>query len=264
MKKIHAFGCSLTAQHNWKYMNDCVDGPFKSEGDAGHDVYSILQEKTPHEWNYNGIDMSSYAICNGSHNMQLIQYANGVHHKTIKQKDIIIWQITDWTRHGVRCENRYGREENLTNYDENGRVMGILRDKNIYTNTDITMATNKEMPKDKNPSILPISKNLKQQVAYSRSNDEAMYEQTWAINGIKRNNNKLIVLFGWDLCFPGESKNVIVKFLKENNIDYIRESIFDWTIKTGYSQSITNHPDRKGYRGFTRKKLMPKLQELGW
>ena len=251
MKKIHAFGCSLTAQHNWKYMNDCEDGP--------------LKEKTPHEWNYNGIDMSSYAICNGSHNMQLIQYANGVHHKTIKQKDIIIWQITDWTRHGVRCENIYAREENLTNYDENRRVVGILRDKNIYTNTDITMAslgTTRDIIEYNN--IIGISKNLKQQVAYSRSNDEAMYEQTWAINGIKRNNNKLIVLFGWDLCFPNESKNVIVKFLKENNIDYIRESIFDWAIKAGYSQSITNHPDEKGYRGFTRKKLMPKLQELGW
>ena len=31
MKKIHAFGCSLTAQHNWKYMNDCEDGPLKEK-----------------------------------------------------------------------------------------------------------------------------------------------------------------------------------------------------------------------------------------
>ncbi len=250
MKKIHAFGCSLTAQHNWKYMDDCEDGP--------------LNGKAPHEWKCGGIDMSSYAISGGSHNMQLIQYANGVHHNTIKQKDIIIWQITHWKRHGVRCENSIDREENLTNYDENGRVFALLQDKNIYTNRDITMASFSLFENQLNSSILPISNNLKRQVAYSRSNDEAMYEQTWAINGIKRNNNKLIVLFGWDLCFPGESKNVIVKFLKENNIDYIRESIFDWAIKAGYSQSITNHPDEKGYRGFTRKKLMPKLQELGW
>ena len=55
-----------------------------------------------------------------------------------------------------------------------------------------------------------------------------------------------------------------MKFLKNKDIDYIEDSMCEWSIINGHDINDTNHPTDEGYLGFTRKKLMPKLQELGW
>ena len=76
MVRIHAFGCSLTAQHRWRHLQ--------------------------------GVDTTSYAVPGGSHNMQLVMYGNGRHAETIGRDDIIIWQMTDPRRQAYNVKRQEG------------------------------------------------------------------------------------------------------------------------------------------------------------
>ena len=80
MNKIHAFGCSLTAQHHWAYL---VEPEVFIPDD---DWYGIT------EWTQGEFSVRNYAINNGSNDMQVISYGNEVHKNNIDTDDIVIWQ----------------------------------------------------------------------------------------------------------------------------------------------------------------------------
>ena len=106
------------------------------------------------------------------------------------------------------------------------------------------------------------------------------YNTLWQLNGIKRNNDKLLVMFGWDSCFERginqdervninetTEKNEIIKFLKEHDIDYIEESILGWSTRHKFFKKGINddiHPPQEGYKSFTEECLLPKLKKLKW
>ena len=75
MKRIRAFGCSLTQQHHWKYLD--------------------IEE----------IDLKSYAIGSQGNDVQFAQYMNAVHDGDILKDDIIIWQLTNEYRRMVNKPN---------------------------------------------------------------------------------------------------------------------------------------------------------------
>lgn len=219
MNKIHAFGCSLTAQHSWVYLVE----PEVTIPDE--DWYGIT------EWSQGEFSVRCYAINNGSNDMQVISYGNEVHKNNIDTDDIVIWQLTGPGRHGVR-----------KNGPDPGdcRDSGVLVDDNIYTGNGIRLINNPKIDTD-NTNI---------------------YSILWCLNGVKRRNTKTLVMFGWDSCFP--QKDIVVQFLKENDIDYIEESIVEYSRRKGHPTKSSNHPVRNGYKDFTQNKLLPKLQQLGW
>jgi hypothetical protein len=92
-----------------------------------------------------------------------------------------------------------------------------------------------------------------------------LYSLLWHLNGVKRENKKLLVLFGWDDVFhlPFAKKQAL-KFFKDKDIDFISPSILDWTVNQGYEPGSTNHPSLDGYYAFTNEVLVPKLKDLGW
>jgi len=226
MKKIHAFGCSLTAGHHWRYMFTDDRPDTMSSRDRIH----VNDE----------VELQSYAVTSGSNDMQLIQYANEVHYNHIVKDDIIIWQITNPERRIVSTRNIYDTINLPT--DSDGR---LSRDDG-YLDVDHVF----------NPEI---------RIEGCELSVKSHLRQLWQLNGIKRENTKLLVLFGWNGIFESDiEKQNVMKFLKNKDIDYIEDSMCEWSIINGHDINDTNHPTDEGYLGFTRKKLMPKLQELGW
>ena len=219
MNKIHAFGCSLTAQHSWAYL---VEPEVFIPDDDWYDIT---------EWAQGEFSVRSYAINNGSNDMQVISYGNEVHKNNIDTDDIVIWQLTGPGRYGVR---KIGANS------DDCRDSGVLVDENIYTGNGIRMINK--------PNIDTDYTNL--------------YGILWCLNGVKRRNTKTLVVFGWDDALY--KKDRVVQFLKENDIDYIEESIYEYSTRKGHPTKLSNHPMREGYKDFTQNKLLPKLKELDW
>tara|TARA_R110002074_G_scaffold117597_1_gene249728 strand:- start:52 stop:747 length:696 start_codon:yes stop_codon:yes gene_type:complete len=225
MNKIHAFGCSLTAQHHWSHLEHEVSIP-------DEDWYGIT------EWSKGEFSVRSYAINGGSNDMQVISYGNEVHKNNIDVDDIVIWQLTSPNRIGITKSNIE---------DTDCRDNGVLVDDNIYTDTPARIIN------------ISISSKLNSE---SLRTETGIYSTLWCLNGIKRRNTRTLAVFGWDSCFP--RKDRVIQFLKENDIDCIEESILEYSHRKGHPDGDTNHPVSAGYKDFTENKLLPKLKELEW
>ena len=118
MKKIHAFGCSLTAGHHWRYMFTDDRPDTMSSRDRTH----VNDE----------IELQSYAVTGGSNDMQLIQYANEVHYNHIVKDDIIIWQITNPERRIVSVNNLYKSSLILKDAGHLSRDEGYLDVEHVF------------------------------------------------------------------------------------------------------------------------------------
>ena len=249
MNKIHAFGCSFTAQHRWRYLYTptSIDDPgvLITKDDW---VNGIV------EWKKDGWCVRSYAISGGSNNMQVIAYGNAVHKKQIRKDDIVLWQLTCPNRYGIRCpEDDDAVEEKALGMNS------ILVDDNIYSDIRVKMMNYnmlEQYTSEKN------NKESQRSIGLALYGETELYSILWGLNGIKRQNEKTLVMFGWDSAFHDKGK--VVKFLKDNDIDYIQESIMEYSIRKGHPQQDSNHPVKEGYEDFTQKKLLPKLRKLGW
>ena len=214
MNKIHAFGCSLTAIHRWRFLN------------------TEPKSSSP-------LDIQSYAISGGAHNMQFVQYGNGIYDGSISEDDIIIWQITDPWRHGIGVQEnshsdfkwsnstlviqkkpfmkdkvwqiqREGHDEVWRDEDDN--YIGNLKIRNIYTNREMEMYTNRLLEEFYEGSGLNEYINIAGQC--TADNQDNIYSLLLSISGIKRTNNKLLVVFGWDACLP--FKDMMIDFFIKN------------------------------------------------
>jgi hypothetical protein len=210
----------------------------------------------PCAWQYENFDVISYAINGGDFNMSLIQYANEVYHKNILSDDIVVWQLTGPDRFAV---NQPEFIDDATMED------GVLRCENIYTDREINLVNFTVSGRTEARS--PILPDYASRIAQALEHKTHIYNILWQLNGVKRQNNKLLVVFGWDTCFNdygiGE-KNKIVSFLKDCDIDYIEESIYEYSIRKGHKISDTSHPPDSGYKDFTQNRLLPKLKKLNW
>jgi len=236
MKRIRAFGCSLTAQHHWQFMfNDVID--YNNNNRVHVD---------------DEIDFQSYAVSAGGNDIQLIQYTNEVHNNNIVNDDIIIWQITNPGRRMVDIDvcSSYDYPDSLFKF-ENGYMdfENVFNSPKRIKGMDLGSAIRKKLS--------PTSKILE--------TNTGIYQVVWQLNGVKRENNKLLVLFGWDDLFTSaiEKQNVI-KFLKDRDIDYLEDSILEWTVENGHTPDDTEHPSLEGYSAYTQNVLVPKLKSLNW
>ena len=102
-----------------------------------------------------------------------------------------------------------------------------------------------------------------------KENDTGLpvYEMLLQLNGVKRDNDKLLVIFGWKEAMGWNKKNSnenVIKYLKKQGIDYIEEPITDWVQDQGYKLDDTYHPTQKGYQAYTNNVLSQKLRQLKW
>ena len=193
------------------------------------------QQKTgdeghPIEWSHGGIHLTDYSRAGYGNDIQHIQYANEVYYKNISKDDIIIWQLSSTNR--IATENEISSSKN-----------GDIRVENIFSGKEVNLTR---------------CDNI--------YNSYSTYSTLWQLNGVKRNNDKLLVIFGWDFVFPSEKKEII-NFLKEHDIDYIEESILGWSTRHEFFKKVNKydlHPPQEGYKSFTEGCVLPKLNKLKW
>jgi len=240
MKRIHAFGCSLTHQHKWRYLQ--------------HDTENL---KAPADRNLH-LDITSYAISGGAHNMQFVRHGNAINDGAICEDDIIIWQMTDPRRHGIPIQEKWNVTKKKT---VPANLHANLQTTNIYTDKDMGMYTNHLLRQFCEGSGVDTYLDIADGIGV---NEDNIYSLLLSISGMKRMNDKLLVMFGWDEGMPVGCKKMMIDFFIKNGIDYIQYPMLDWTLEKGYKQSSTYHPGQDGYKAFTREVMEPKLMELGW
>ena len=251
MKRIRAFGCSLTQQHHWKYLD--------------------TEE----------IDLKSYAIGSQGNDVQFAQYMNAVHDGDILKDDIIIWQLTDEYR---RMVNKPNIDKLRRNSDGSNTLTGNghwFDMKNIfYPDKRIQGVERRQyLPTRDNSHKNEEKERLLAEYQWRKINQTGLpiYEMLLQLNGVKRNNDKLLVMFGWNDMFGEYYKFIsqtdmaieevpenVIKYLKKQGIDYIEESIYNWVLDQGYKLDSTNHPLQDGYQAYTNNVLSPKLKQLKW
>ncbi|SVD45263.1 uncharacterized protein METZ01_LOCUS398117 [marine metagenome] len=238
MKRIRAFGCSLTQQHHWKYLD--------------------IEE----------IDLKSYAIGSQGNDVQFAQYMNAVHDGDILKDDIIIWQLTNEYRRMVNKPNidKLLIAEGANTVDEKGYWLDM---KNMFCpNKRIqgVVRGHYSLTRDK-PHKNEREERLLAEYQWNKINQTGLpiYEMLLQLNGVKRDNDKLLVMFGWNDMFAWDGLNEnVFKYLKKQGIDYIEESIYNWVLDQGYKIDNTNHPPQNGYQAYTNNVLSPKLKQLKW
>ena len=234
--RIHAFGCSLTAFHNWRYMaknNDHTKFQYQRES---HHIKIHSGDIRRVHWKKDDIHLSDYSIAGWGNDIQHIQYANEVYYNRISKDDIIIWQLS--------ATNRIA-----TDTDVSGSEKGDVLVQNVFSGEKFNL-----------------SYDITSWDSKTLNNSYATYSTLWQLNGVKRNNDKLLVIFGWDFTGPEEKKEII-NFLKEHDIDYIEESILNWTRERNFvNKDKTDglHPPQEGHKAFTEDVVIPKLNKLKW
>jgi hypothetical protein len=193
------------------------------------------------EWTKDGINLIDYSIAGGGNDLQHIQYANAEYTGTILKDDIILWQIS--------CPRRIAG----VNQNKNDDII-----KNIFTNKYMSLCN--YSTGISNPYY---NEYLIRQEYFPQT---TTYNTVWQLNGVKRNNNKLLVMFGWDSCFENEEKYRIMEFFKKHGIDYIEESILQWSQRHNFHNENPEdiHPSQEGFKSFTEDCLLSKLKELKW
>jgi hypothetical protein len=234
MNRIRTFGCSITSYHNWQYL--VKKHPYGGRT-ADPSVPRSQQKKDdevlmPAEWIHDGIHLTDYSKTGWGNDIQHIQYANEVYYKNISKDDIIIWQLTSPYRTAINHEGPLNT--------------GEIQFQNVFNGKEMYVDNSMDLP--------------------DKFLNTSMYNTLWQLNGVKRYNDKLLVLFGWDSCFVNEEKKEIIKFLKENDIDYIEESIQGWSTRHKFFKKDKDdfHPPQQGYKSFTEDCLLPKLKKLKW
>jgi hypothetical protein len=218
---------------------------YLAKNNSDHTTFDHQPETRRVIWGKDDIHLTDYSLSGWGNDVQHIQYANEVYHENISKDDIILWQISSPDRVSVATED--------SSTDNTKFLHGRGTFHNVFTGEDINLVLTQEL------------------------SNTTTYNTLWQLNGIKRNNDKLLVIFGWDYCFlrrfnqdgtvNGTSeKNEIMKFLKEHDIDYIEESILGWSTRHNFlKQDLEDiHPLQEGYKSFTEECLLPKLKELKW
>ena len=253
MKRIRAFGCSLTQQHHWKYLR--------------------IKE----------IDLKSYAIGSQGNDVQFAQYMNAVHDGDILKDDVIIWQLTNPYRRMVNMPNTdklpIHEGANVDNSGWASTVAGKgywLDMKNIFCSDNPYYHQRRiqgvvRNHHSLNPGESPDKPGALSKAEYNwyQENDTGLpvYEMLLQLNGVKRDNDKLLVIFGWKEMMGWDKNNSnenVIKYLKKQGIDYIEEPINDWVQDQGYKLDDFHHPNQKGYQAYTNNVLSQKLRQLKW
>jgi hypothetical protein len=286
LKRIHAFGCSLTAQHHWFGLHSQAAHNFHIHKAAKNGIVGFVDEETgehrdkiktgrePWHWSDKNLDVSSYAISGGATNMQLVQYGNGVADGSIDKDDIIIWQITNQSRHGIFWDMWLDKETVPDSPVNNVREYGVLQTNHAFVDK-LYDGENEFQPMRMNminrglgcnPKT-PIPEQYEEIVGHSQRNYETIYDQMWSLNGIAKRNPKTLVVYGWYDAFLINDKNYKPKldaFLLDNEIEFIEEPILEFSNRMGHPLQDSHHPHWHGYKAFTDEVLKIKLQQLGW
>jgi len=262
--RIRAFGCSLTAQHHWTYLShDIKPGHVWRRNGA-------IENFDPCVWDSNNIEMKSWAIPGSGVHSAIAKYTCALLDGEIKSNDIVIFQVTNPGRLTIPINNV---NKDLWGDDiskgykkrELKKLPGSVTNIKNKFNGDITsFGFDPSCNEWIKSGMKREPKEIYTLLGEGRwINPWTMYSLVAVLHGIKLSNAKLLVVFGWDTAFMN-SKERLCDAFKQLGIEYIEDSILEYAESRGDKFEESHHPSIKGYEMFTKEKLKPKLEQLGW
>lgn len=287
-KKIRAFGCSHTAQHQWLWL--CYDDEFawselkdksivpvwsklKNEYRLGKYIgIAISNNYNPCTWSAKNIDMESWAMSGSGFDAQLSMWSNLRLNDNIDKDDIIIFQLTNPHRFTIPINsdsvNYYG-----------ARLKEDYQKDNLEGHGCFQLIENEYFSEKKAYGFDPLCSHVLDIKKIAMNSKQNVYGQTGrmmeedpfrlhmvlsALVGIKSFNKKLLVIIGHEHPIRKETRSKLFDAFDKFNIDYIKTGIVEWSINNNYGVEPDGHSTQQGYKEFTSTVLKPKLEQLEW
>ena len=281
-KRIRAFGCSHTAQHQWLWL--CANIPadkfttkqfwaeLKNEYRLGkHLGISIDNDYNPCSWSSENIDMQSWAMSGSGFDAQVSMWNTLLLNDDIDKDDIIIFQLTSPHRFTIPINgdstNYYGARLR-DSYNK-----GTLEKHGCFQLIEDEYFTGKPTygfdPSCSN--VLDISK-------LTMNNKHNIYGQTGRLSefdpfrmhmilssllSIKSFNKKLLVLVGHEGSFWRKSLSRLYDAFDKFDIDYMKEGIVEFAKDNKYGVEQDGHSTQQGYQAYTNN-VKAKLRQKEW
>tara|TARA_R100000030_G_scaffold60722_2_gene45819 strand:+ start:1277 stop:2089 length:813 start_codon:yes stop_codon:yes gene_type:complete len=263
--RIRAFGCSLTAQHHWTYLShDIKPGMVWGRNKK-------IENFDPCVWESDNIEMKSWAIPGSGLGSSIAKYTCALLDGEIQKDDIVIFQVTNPGRLTIPINNsnkeHWGRDIRLGyNTKTLNKLPGsVSHIKNRFNGNVTSFAFDPSCNTWSQPETKLEPDEIYELLGEGRwINPWTLYNLIAVLNGIKLSNARLLVVFGWDGCFMSTGKTGLCDALDQLGIEYIKHSMLEYAVSRGDKLEESNHPTIKGYEMFTKNKLKPKLEKLGW
>lgn len=230
MNKLLVFGCSLSAAGHLKTWSDQVKEVIN------------LDDQDVELWNY--------AVPASSNVLQIKRFQEYLVNHNINENDMVIWQVTGSERGHRRISNRV--EKDLPE-----EFSKLTRKKNTFFNGAINYFDQK-----RRIDLLCHHPNC---VGSHIDEEEVLQELLFCFKVAKKFSKKVLVFLGWDEAVPYEHSKKFTNFLKDNNIDYISESLVSYTKRNNLPLLPDGtHPGEDAYISYANNMIVPAIKNLGW
>jgi hypothetical protein len=230
MNKFIVFGCSLSAAGHLKTWSDRVG-----------EVINIDTHR---------YDLLNYAVPASSNALQIKRFQEFLVNNDVSEDDIIMWQVTGSERGHRRISNRF--EKDLPK-----EIKKLLSVKNTYYTGAINFL-------DQKPRI-DLLCHHPNCVGSHIDEEEVLQELLFCFKIARKFTRKILVFVGWDEALPFEHSKKFTKFLEDNNIEFIEESLLSYTRRNKLTVLPDGaHPGEDAYISYADNKIIPLIKDLRW
>lgn len=285
-KRIKAFGCSHTAQHQWLWLalNNVPEAKFttkefwtkiNAENEYRLGKYigiGVNNNYNPCTWSDESIDMESWAMSGSGFDAQVCMWNTLLLNNNIEKEDIIIFQLTSPNRFTIPINddsiNYYGAKL------KDSYKKGTLEKHGCFQLIEDEYFTGKRAY-----GFDPSCSNVLDIEKLTMNNTHNVYGQTGRLSeldpfrlhmilssllSIKSFNKKLLVIIGYEGSFWRKSLDRLFDAFDRFNINYIKTGMVDYARDNNYGVEKDGHSTQQGYKEFTNNMLKPKLEQLEW
>lgn len=229
-KRLIIFGCSLSAEGHLKTWSSRTGEHFTNSG--------------------HNIEILNFAVPASSNVLQIKRFQEFVINNSITNNDIVMWQVTGSERGHKRISNRF--EEKYP--DE---LSKLLKHKRSFYAKSINYF-------DENPRT-DLLCHHPSCVGIDIDEEEVLQELLFCFKVAKQFTDQVLTFVGWDEAIPDNHSKKFTKFLKDNNIDFIAESLVTHT-KANNLKFLPDgtHPAEEAYVSYADNMIVPVIKNLGW
>jgi len=216
------------------------------------DIYGMKEYLADHT-NRKLINLSHRASSNA---LQIKRFHEHILHNKVLTDDIIIWEITSFSRIPLRLQNTESTHAQALGVQTKHKLYGlkkhfVLSNKNLFDgDTRLDFLCHSPM----------ITKNMYYEYDYNDSLQELLSTLILA----KKFHNNLLVFFGWKDIMDQDAMVIFKKYLDSNHIDYLDDCYLDWAINKKLSMYDDTHPSANSSIEYGKTIILPKLNQLGW
>ena len=276
-KRIRAFGCSHTAQHQWLWL--CYDDEKmpaldpKNEYRLGKYVgIPVDNNYNPCTWSAKNIDMESWAMSGSGFDAQLCMWNTLLLNDDIDKDDIIIFQLTNPHRFTIPINddstNYYGarlKEDYQKDRLEQHGCFQLIENEYFTEKNAYGFDPACTYPLDVKKIAMNSKQNVYGQTGRMMEEDPfRLHMVLSALRSIKSFNKKLLVIVGHENSIRKETLSKLFDAFDKFNIDYIKTGIVEYSINNNYGVDKSGHSTQQGYKAFTSDVVKPKLEQLEW